>query len=88
VNTTRKLPHPSHRHRDVRRYSADDLHDMLVDDGVNYRPLGGNGQNGSQWMMDALLRIAGARRQDTEAAFQAVLDDIEARTGRKWLAIG
>jgi hypothetical protein len=87
VTTNKKLPEPARRSRDVTKYSADDLHAMLVDDGVKYRPLGGDGMSGVQWMMDALTRIAAYRRIEVDLAFAAVLEDVEAQTGRKWVAV-
>lgn len=83
-----KIPPPERRRTDVSYYSADELHEMLVDDAVKHRPLGGPGQRGVQWMHDALARIAAQRRIPIEAAYNAVLDDLHSRTGRRWLVIG
>jgi hypothetical protein len=37
--------------------------------------------------MDALTRIAAYRRIEVDLAFAAVLEDVEAQTGRKWVAV-
>jgi hypothetical protein len=84
---SKPLPPPERRKRDVTYYSVDELHELLVDDGVHHRPLGGNGQAGLQWMVDALERIAGERGISTEAAFEAIGQDIESRTGLRFLAV-
>lgn len=83
-----KIPPPERRKRDVSYYSPDELHQMLVDDGLKHRPIGGSGKRGVQWMTDALARIAAVNRMPVEVAWNAVLDDIEAQTGRRWVVIG
>lgn len=85
--STKKIP-PPERRRKPDFYSADELHEILVDDGIHHRPLGGNGERGIQWMMDALGKIAAVRRQEIEVAFTAVVDDIESQTGLGQLVVG
>jgi hypothetical protein len=79
---------PPERRRRPSYYSADELHAMLVDDAVKHRPPGGRGQKGLQWFTEAVALIAKERRQQPEVAWVAILDDIEARTGRRWVAVG
>lgn len=82
-----KVPPPERRKRDVGYYSADELHQMLVDDAVNFRPLGGRLKHSVQWTVDAFERIAAQRRQPVEVAYTAVLDDLYARAGHRSLVV-
>lgn len=82
-----KIPPPERRKR-PEAYSDDELFTMLVDDGVHHRPLGGNGERGIQWMMDALGKIAAVRRIEIEAAFVQVNQAIAAEIGDTRLVVG
>lgn len=84
---TAKIPPPERRRR-VDHYSADELHAMLVDDLVRFRPAGGPGMKGLRWMKDACERIGKLTGHGADAAWLAVLDDLEARTGRKMAPLG
>lgn len=82
-----KIPPPERRRR-ADYYSADELWQILVDDGSHFRPLGGPGQRGLQWMTDAVSKIAAVRKRDAETVFTELVLAIEARTGHKWVAVG
>jgi hypothetical protein len=81
-----KIPPPERRRRPD-YYSADELHEMLVDDAVKHRPCGGVGQKGLQWFTDAIVVISKTRKQTPDEAWVAILDDIEARTGHRWVPV-
>lgn len=91
-----KVIPPPERRRPPDYYSADELHEILVDDGVKRRPLGGSSvarlpgskMSGLQWMTEAIAKIAAVRKIDAETAFANVVLDIEARTGHPWVAVG
>lgn len=87
MSTFVQIPPPERRKR-VDYYSSEELHEMLVDDAVKHRPLGGPGMKGLQWFHDAVARIAGVDRLEADAVFERILADVEAKTGRRWVAIG
>lgn len=65
----------------VERYSADELHQYLVSDAVKrhatYMP----------WAIAAYERIGELRKTGAEAAYQAVLDEVEVLTGLRRMPI-
>lgn len=82
-----KIPPPERRRR-VDYYTDEELWAILVDDGAHFRPLGGPGQRGLQWMTEAITKIAAVRKRDAETVFAELILDIESRTGHKWVAVG
>lgn len=68
--------------RGVETYSADELHRMLVEDAVKshatYLP----------WAISAYQRIGERSGKGPEAAFQAVLDEVETLTGLRRMPVG
>lgn len=65
----------------VEAYSADELHRMLVSDAVKRHA------TSMQWAIAAYDRIGKLTRKGAEAAFQAVLDEVESLTGVRAMPI-
>lgn len=61
--------------RGVEHYSADELHKALVADAVKHHA------TFLPWAVAAYERIGERRRISAEAAYEAVLDEVEALTG-------
>lgn len=62
-------------------YDADTLHRLLVEDAVKMRA------TDLAWAVAAYERIAERRRTSVDAAFGAVVDEVEAITGRRHMPI-
>lgn len=79
---------PPGRRKHPSKYSAAELRQMLVDDGVKRIPLGGQGVDGVNWMLRAIERIAGLERKGQEDVFAEIKAEIAAETGLPMLAVG
>jgi hypothetical protein len=71
-----KIPPPDRR-RPVDRYSADELHEILVHDAVHSRP------TNLLWAVEAYERIGRERGNGPELAYVAVVDAKEAASGNR-----
>lgn len=67
--------HPPDQRQHPSVYSAAELHEMLVTDAAARHA------TNLRWAIAAYDRIGHLTLRGAEAAFQAVLDDVEARTG-------
>lgn len=65
----------------VDAYSADELHRMLVSDAVKRHA------TSMPWAVAAYDRIGKLTRKGAEAAFQAVLDEVETLTGLRAMPV-
>lgn len=73
--------HPPDQRSHPIAYSVAELHEMLVTDAVNRHV------TNLQWAIAAYALIGRVTKKGAEAAFQAVLDDVEARTGMRAMPV-
>ena len=68
--------------RGVDAYTAQELHEFLVADAVKRHP------TTIEWAVAAYERIGQQRRIGAEAAYTAVVDEVEALTGLRLMPVG
>lgn len=69
------------------KYDADALHQMLLDDYVHHRPLGGPMEFGAAFLIGACEKIAAKRRCTPDDYFQVLLAEGTALTGSTSVAL-
>ena len=66
----------------VDAYTAEELHRFLVEDAVKRHP------TTLEWAVAAYARIAERRKVSADAAYAAVVDEVEALTGARLMPMG
>lgn len=78
---------PHHARKRAGTYDADVLHQMLLDDLVAARPLGGPMERGALFTIEACQKVAAYRRVSIDDYFQALLAEGAVKTGRTTVAL-